>query len=220
MLCQSTPRPHSSLKVENESATAGLVLVSRIAFFERVCGLHGINIYEGQQFKVTHAVTDTPPLALGLLLPNAETLVYLKHGTPAQLGDKLTAFLHERAEPDAVAAMRISRQLWSSFSFPQQLLQADYGSTSACVERDGDIISSCISCRENAFMAEAFVRTMPSYRGCGYGARVTLAWAREVHRGGRTPVFSCRGDNLGSLGIASRLGLTLQFRELRLMAET
>ncbi len=108
---------------------------------------------------------------------------------------------------------------WATFLGQWQVMRRNEAGKRG-LRRDGAIVSSCISCRENAFMAEAFVKTMPSYRGCGYGARVTLAWAREVHRDGRTPVFSCRGDNLGSLGIASRLGLTLQFRELRLIAET
>ena len=219
MLCRQTPRPHPSGRVEKEAAIPAPSLVMPPAFFERVSALHGITICEGQLFKLTGAVRDTPPLALGLLLQNAEPLVYFKQGTTANLAEMLKPILNEAGGPVSVLGMRVHRQLWCSFSFPAELLESNQCGTSPYVKRDGEIVSSCTSCRENAFMAEAFVKTALSHQGYGYGTRVTLAWAREVHNSGRTPVFSCRSDNLRSLRIASRLGLTLEFRELRLLAE-
>jgi hypothetical protein len=71
---------------------------------------------------------------------------------------------------------------------------------------DGRIVSTCESLRENAVSAEAWTRTLPAYRRCGY-AQVTAAWAHNLHKQGKIPFYSHLWDNLDSQAVAQSLGL-------------
>ncbi|MBM3934676.1 MAG: hypothetical protein FJ319_10315 [SAR202 cluster bacterium] len=65
----------------------------------------------------------------------------------------------------------------------------------------------CRSSRENASAAEAWVFTALPYRSRGYGREVTLAWARDVRKQGKTPFYSHKQSNEASRGVALSLGL-------------
>lgn len=72
---------------------------------------------------------------------------------------------------------------------------------------DGLVVATCESSRESRVAAEAWVRTLPSYRGRGYATRVTAAWARDVRRRSKEPFYSHHRENLASAGVARALNL-------------
>ncbi len=73
---------------------------------------------------------------------------------------------------------------------------------------DGLVVSTCESSRESGYAAEAWVRTLVTYRGRGYATRVTTAWALDVRRRGKEPFYSHHRDNQASAGVARALRLT------------
>jgi GNAT superfamily N-acetyltransferase len=71
----------------------------------------------------------------------------------------------------------------------------------------GRAVSVCFSSRIGERAMEAGVFTLPEFRGRGYAARVTAAWALAVRRRGIVPVYSTSWENLASQGVARTLGL-------------
>ena len=99
-----------------------------------------------------------------------------------------------------------------SYVFPNILTIADYpdvefSETAAYIVRDGEVVSSCTSSRENASAAEAWVFTEPDYRGRGYARQVTAAWAHRLQRRGKIPFYSHHRTNLISEAVARSLKL-------------
>ncbi len=72
---------------------------------------------------------------------------------------------------------------------------------------DGFPVSVCFCARRSTSAAEAGLETAADFRGRGYAARVTAAWAQAVRTSGRTPLYSTDWSNDASLGVARRLGL-------------
>jgi RimJ/RimL family protein N-acetyltransferase len=60
---------------------------------------------------------------------------------------------------------------------------------------------------DSAPAVEAGVETAADFRGRGFATRVTTAWASAIRAAGRIPVYSTDWDNLGSRGVARKLGL-------------
>ncbi len=71
----------------------------------------------------------------------------------------------------------------------------------------GLVVSTCESSRESGLAAEAWVRTLPAYRGRGYASRVTAAWARDARLRGKEPFYSHHRDNQASAAVARTLRL-------------
>lgn len=63
-----------------------------------------------------------------------------------------------------------------------------------------------------AASAECGVWTDPAFRGRGYAAAVTAAWAALLRPTGRELVYSCDETNASSRRVAERLGLRLVAR--------
>ena len=80
----------------------------------------------------------------------------------------------------------------------------------------GRVISLCHSSRTSDLAAEAGVETLEGYRGRGYAAAVTLAWAETVRAEGRIPLYSTSWENHASRALADRLGLALFGADLHL----
>ena len=72
---------------------------------------------------------------------------------------------------------------------------------------DGLAVSVCFSARSTRAAAEAGVETLPEHRGRRYAGVVTAAWAAEVQRQGRIPLYSTSWTNHASRRVAARLGL-------------
>jgi RimJ/RimL family protein N-acetyltransferase len=72
---------------------------------------------------------------------------------------------------------------------------------------DGRAVAICDSARRTAHVAEAGADTAEEFRGRGYAALVTAAWAQAVRAAGITPVYSTSHDNLASQAVARKLGL-------------
>jgi hypothetical protein len=213
-------REDSNLRYQNcaQEARADAALFDRfrrLHFFERVSALHGITIFDGQKFKCAPSLRDTPPIALAVFIPDSTPSVYVHHKVHQGAANKIIKVAADSSSAATGLAEAVSQQLWCTYSFPEHLFQGAPSAGRAEVIKHGRLVSSCSSSIEDAFTAEAFVRTAAVFQGHGYGTRVTLAWAREVSERGKTPVFSCRADNMGSLGVASKLGLTLVFKEMR-----
>ncbi len=51
------------------------------------------------------------------------------------------------------------------------------------------------------------METAADYRGRGYAATVTAAWALAIRASGRIPLYSTSWDNTASLAVARKLGL-------------
>ena len=82
------------------------------------------------------------------------------------------------------------------------------------VERDGKIVSACVSARENGTCGEAWVYTAPEYRQQGFAQRVVNAWARSLMRAGKAPFYSHKIENTASTNLAGRLKLKPAFEEI------
>ena len=75
---------------------------------------------------------------------------------------------------------------------------------------DGDrAVSVCFSARRPGAAAEAGVDTLENHRQRGYATRVVHAWAAELLRQGRVPLYSTSWDNVASRAMARRLGMRL-----------
>ena len=69
------------------------------------------------------------------------------------------------------------------------------------------LVSACASVRENDRCAEAWVWTLPDSQRRGYARQVTAAWAHDLQRHGKVPLYSHVVDNQASAGVAKSLGL-------------
>lgn len=70
----------------------------------------------------------------------------------------------------------------------------------------GDAVSICRPATELGAAAEAGVETVDRYRGRGYASQVVAAWAAEIYRLGRLPLYSTWHENGPSITVASKLG--------------
>jgi RimJ/RimL family protein N-acetyltransferase len=115
------------------------------------------------------------------------------------------------AAPDAPGA-RDGVELWSSTDTDVMRLvglmpEADRHLVEPWVVAivDGKVAAVCESARSAPAAAEAGVWTYEPYRRRGLATAVTAAWTALV--GDRTVFYSTAFDNLGSQGVARRLGL-------------
>lgn len=77
----------------------------------------------------------------------------------------------------------------------------------AVMMKDERVVALCCSARQSNKAAEASVYTVEKYRGNGYGAAVTKAWAQQIQALGKVALYSTTWDNFASQGVARTLGL-------------
>ncbi len=72
---------------------------------------------------------------------------------------------------------------------------------------NGQAAAVCASVRITPQAHEAGVETAAAYRGRGYAAAVTCAWAQAVRAAGAEPLYSTSWENKASQAVARKLGL-------------
>ena len=82
------------------------------------------------------------------------------------------------------------------------------------IERDGGVVSACVSTRENAHCGEAWVFTDPSCRHQGLAQKVVSAWAKSLLSVNKVPFYSHKMDNIESTKLAKMLNLESVFEEI------
>ncbi|HDR9582593.1 TPA: GNAT family N-acetyltransferase [Burkholderia stabilis] len=81
---------------------------------------------------------------------------------------------------------------------------------------DGEVASVAFAARLSEAGAELGLATAPAFRGRGLAAAVTTAWSRLPSLRTRTLFYSTDSNNHASQRVASRLGLALRGRTLRI----
>jgi RimJ/RimL family protein N-acetyltransferase len=82
------------------------------------------------------------------------------------------------------------------------------------IQRDENIVSACVSRRENEKCGEAWVYTVPEYRKQGFAQKVVNAWAIGLLHAGNVPFYSHKIDNAVSANLVKKLGLQPVFEEI------
>lgn len=101
----------------------------------------------------------------------------------------------------------LQRLNWSAEEW-RQLLDGDLGPWAFVMNGDR-VVSMCHTARLAGNGAEAGTWTDPDYRGRGYAAAATAAWASLFAPGDRHLFYSTGADNLSSQRVAARLNLPL-----------
>lgn len=145
---------------------------------------------------------------------------YFRYDLASQIVQRLrdlpgdVAFGDVEAVKDILVADHICEEVFEgkSYVFPDTISVADYPDVEftenvAQIVRDGAIVSSCQSSRENRWAGEAWVFTQPQHRGRGYARQVTAAWAYRLQQQGKIPFYSHHRTNLISEAVAKSLKL-------------
>jgi GNAT superfamily N-acetyltransferase len=82
------------------------------------------------------------------------------------------------------------------------------------IEREGRIVSACVSARENQACGEAWVMTLARYRNQGLAQKVLKAWGASLIETGKVPFYSHKIENTASANLARKLGLQPVFEEI------
>lgn len=111
--------------------------------------------------------------------------------------------------PSTAGAVRVTD---ANAKLLEQLMRGWLGDVSLCqpmfaLPLDERAVALCCSVRQTAEAHEAGVETVAPYRGRGYAARVTAAWAGAVRAMGRVPLYSTSWQNEASRAVARKLGL-------------
>jgi GNAT superfamily N-acetyltransferase len=98
--------------------------------------------------------------------------------------------------------------------FVQSFGFGDFAEDVYGIERDGKIVSACVSIRENSQCGEAWVYTDPRYRKQGFAQQTVKAWAQQMSKAGKVPFYSHAIENIASANLAKRLELQPIFEEV------
>jgi RimJ/RimL family protein N-acetyltransferase len=141
--------------------------------------------------------------------------IYFRHDVPAFVREQVQALMPDRAfdDQEAVKAILFPGVVRLDESH-RALMERHHPGADVTkramfsIIRDGMIISTCSSVRENERAGECYVYTVESYRGRGYGKQVTAAWAHHLQQQGKIAFYSHALDNPASQAVAR--GLELQ----------
>ncbi len=82
------------------------------------------------------------------------------------------------------------------------------------VEKDGALVSACVSTRENTMCGEAWIYTGSEYRKQGLARKAVNAWAAGLIAAGKIPFYSHNLNNEASANLARKLGLLPVYEEI------
>lgn len=149
---------------------------------------------------------------------------FLRHDLPAVVRGKLADLSPEQAFRDRETVQEILESYRKATIFTGasccfvtlsneersagvSRLRDERGRAVLAIKEGGEVVSSCISVRENEASAEAWVYTEPEYRRRGYGEKVVRAWANDVMAQDKVAFYSYALDNEPSRRLAQKLAL-------------
>jgi GNAT superfamily N-acetyltransferase len=110
--------------------------------------------------------------------------------------------------PDAVRLGELHQELIEAYHAGMNVAERAV----FAVIRDGLIVSTCGSVRENEGAGECSLFTLPEYRRRGYGRQATAAWGNHLGKRGKVAFYSHTEENTASRAVAQSLGLQPSFR--------
>jgi GNAT acetyltransferase len=159
--------------------------------------------------KLDRLAREEPPIVNLRQAPlHAQRYLSLLHKPAMSVSDgPAFEFPDSLVEPSGVVVVEDERLLEPNFrGWVSGEIDAGCGPVLAIVE-DRLPVSICFCARRSEVAAEAGVETAQLYRGKGYAARVTTAWAIAIRNSGRIPLYSTSWTNHTSLAVARKLNL-------------
>lgn len=211
-------------------------------YFRLQLRLEGKEIVNGNLLKQVEVVPgEEVPLMMIVRFANEEPAIYFDEALQADIQRELTSRASDAPSPGIDSLLEFLRQQSISFEteqyktylFPARPYQfadvkcfsksdplikdfgfGDFAANVYAVERDGKIVSACVSVRENEKCAEAWVYTDPNYRKQGLAQRVVKVWANKMLKVNKVPFYSHAIHNSASANLARSLGLQPIFEEI------
>lgn len=206
--------------------------------------LEGKEVITGNLLRQVEIVPDEemPLMAIALLLSNELVAYYeeaIDHELRKQLDDQVLGLVFPEVKSiiDKLKSRNIEVEFghYKTYAFPKRYEDSEadevkryskvdpkiqtfgFGSFTEqvhAIERDGKIVSACVSVKENDRCGEAWVLTDKNYRQQGLAQKVVSMWARDLMKIGKIPLYSHKITNTGSAKLAKRLGLEPVFEEI------
>jgi len=206
--------------------------------------LEGKEVIHGNLLRQVEIVPDEEmPLAAVASLSTNELALYYNETLPSELCDELDRQIPDLIFPDLDPIINVLESHkfkldighYKTYVFPEHYKDAkadevklypkndpkiqafDFGGFSEqvhAIERDGKIVSACVSAKENDRCGEAWVLTDENYRHQGLAQKVVSIWARDLMLAGKVPLYSHKITNIGSAKLARHLGLEPVFEEI------
>jgi RimJ/RimL family protein N-acetyltransferase len=194
--------PHWIRQVEAVPGEAlPLVLLAQLATGRQVA-YYSENLPAGLQKELAAVTIEFPGVAPLLQLLKAR-------GMPCEAGHyKTYVFPSLPAANGDVICLSKEEERVTAFGF------GGFAGDVYAIVRDGNIVSACVSARENDRCGEAWVYTAPGHRGRGFAQQVVRAWARSLLEADKVPFYSHKIENRASASLARRLGLQPAFEEI------
>jgi RimJ/RimL family protein N-acetyltransferase len=207
--------------------------------------LEGKELVNGHFLRQVEALPgEEMPLMLLAQLANKELITYYAEALSPDLQNELAENLFEIVFPNVDHFLNVlqSYQLeyevghYKTYVFPSQtskdrdvicLSKHDprvkafgfdgFAQNVYAMERDGKLVSACVSTRENDRCGEAWVYTDVQYRNQGFAQKVVNAWAASLMDEGKVPFYSHKIENEASANLAGKLGLHPVYEEIVLI---
>lgn len=206
--------------------------------------LEGKEVVHGNLLRQVEVVPDEElPLVAIASLSSNELVLYYDEALPSELHDELDLQIPELSfpNPDPIINVLQSHNFkldvghYKTYAFPAHYKDIkvdevklyfrtdpkiqifDFGGFTEqvhAIERDGKIVSACVSAKENDHCGEAWVLTEENYRHQGFAQKVVSLWARDLMLAGKVPLYSHKITNTGSAKLAKRLELEPVFEEI------
>jgi len=206
--------------------------------------LEGKEVINGSLLRQVEVVPDEEmPLMVIASLASNKLSVYYDETLPSDLLDKLNEQVHSLSFPNIESIIntlqshnfKLEIGHYKTYTFPEHYKdseadevmlysQSDHkiqafgfgGFTEQvhAIERDGKIVSACVSAKENDHCGEAWVFTDQNYRHQGLAQKVVSIWAGDLQLTGKVPLYSHRIQNNTSANLAKQLRLHPIFEEI------
>lgn len=215
-------------------------IMEPLAYLHLQLGLEGMEIIHDCFVRQVEIVPDEEvPLVLLARLANGALVEYYDEAIAPDLQEQISATSIDFPNVDPIlASLKAHNQAvevghYKTYIFPAQpAMDADvlclskhdlrvkafgfdsFAEQVHAIEKNGVLVSACVSVRENETCGEAWVYTMPEYRKHGFARKAVRAWARSLIEVGKVPFYSHNIKNEASANLARKLGLLPVFEEI------